>query len=89
MNFNKFVTLTVKKYFGNNFVPVHCHFLKSQIKLFSDILYCLNFTRESERPVELGNPNTCAEAKLCLFLFMAALEIVCCETEIFKTISFG
>ena len=31
-------------------------------------------------PIELGNPNNCAEVKLCLFLFMLALEIVCRET---------
>ena len=34
-----------------------------------------------KRPVELGNPNTYAEAKLCLF-FIPAQEIVCRETEI-------
>ena len=33
---------------------------------------------------ELGNPNACAEVKLCFFcfFFMSALEIVCCETEV-------
>ena len=33
-------------------------------------------------PVELGNPNTCAEVKLCFF-FMPTLEIVCRETKVF------
>ena len=27
--------------------------------------------------VELGYPNTCSKVKLCLFLFMPALDIVC------------
>ena len=32
--------------------------------------------------VEQGNPNTCAEVKLCLFfIFNPAQKIVCCETE--------
>ena len=34
--------------------------------------------------VELDSPNTCAEVKLFLFLFMPALEIVCRETEVLK-----
>ena len=47
---------------------------------------CYNFTCESERPVEVGNPNTCAEVKLCLFLFMPALKIIKnSETELFET----
>ena len=36
-------------------------------------------------PVELGNPNTCAEVKLYLFLFTSALKIVCRETKVFET----
>ena len=32
--------------------------------------------------VEQSNPNICTEAKLCLFLFMSTLEIVCRETEV-------
>ena len=34
-------------------------------------------------PVKLGNPNTYDKAKLCLFLFMPALEIVSGEAEVF------
>ena len=34
-------------------------------------------------PVELGNSNTCAKVKLCLFLFTSALEIVCSRLEFF------
>ena len=41
-----------------------------------------------KRPVELGNPNTCAEAKLCLF-FIPAQEIVSRETEFFHRVSSG
>ena len=37
-----------------------------------------------KRLVELGNPNTCAELKLCLFLLTSAPEKVCCETEVLK-----
>ena len=37
---------------------------------------------ESERTVELGNPNTSAKVKLCLFLCIPAVEIVCSETEV-------
>ena len=37
-------------------------------------------------PIELGNPNICAEAKLCLFLFTSALEIVCRKIELLKTV---
>ena len=36
--------------------------------------------------VELDNPNICAEVKLCLFLFMPALEIVCRDTKILTTV---
>ena len=39
-------------------------------------------------PVELGNPNTCAEAKLCLFLCMPALEIVYRKTKVLKQLVF-
>ena len=39
-------------------------------------------------PIKLDNPNTSAEVKLFLFLFMAQ-EIVCCETEVFNTVSSG
>ena len=42
--------------------------------------HCHNYTRESKGPVELGNPNTCAEVKLCLC--NPALEIVCHENEV-------
>ena len=35
-----------------------------------------------KEPVELGNLNTCADVKLCLF--MPALEIVLHETEVLK-----
>ena len=34
-------------------------------------------------PLELGNPNTCAETKLCLNLFISAQEVVCYEPEAF------
>ena len=43
--------------------------------------------RNLKKPVELGYPNTCAEAKLRLFLFIPALEIVCSETKVHKTVS--
>ena len=43
---------------------------------------CQNLTPKCEELVELGNPNTCAEVKLCLFLFMSGLEYYC---EIPKT----
>ena len=39
-------------------------------------------------PVELGDQNTCAKVKLCLFLFTPALETVCRDTEVYKTVSF-
>ena len=35
----------------------------------------------------IGNPNTCAEIKLCLF--KPALEIVCCQTEVLDIVSSG
>ena len=41
-----------------------------------------------KRSVEQGNPNFCAEAKLCLF-FTPAQEIVCRETEFLHTVSSG
>ena len=42
-----------------------------------------NFTQESKRNlVELGNPNTCAEVKLCLFLFTLTLKIVCSKNSL-------
>ena len=34
--------------------------------------------------IELGNPNSCAEAKLYLFSFMPALEIVRRESEVLQ-----
>ena len=37
-------------------------------------------------PIEQGNLNTCAEIKLCLFLFIPAQKVVCCETEAFCTV---
>ena len=37
--------------------------------------------------ITVANPNTCTEVKLCLFLFMSALEAVCSDTEVFKTVS--
>ena len=40
-------------------------------------------------PVELGNPNTSAKAKLCLFLFIPDLGIVCCKTKVVQTSSSG
>ena len=40
-------------------------------------------------PVKPGNPNTCAEIKLRLFLFTSVLEIACRETEVLKTVSSG
>ena len=43
-----------------------------------------NLLENPKRPVEPGNLNTCAETKLCLFLFMPALEIVCRETKVLK-----
>ena len=43
-----------------------------------------NLLENPKRPVEPGNPNTCEETKLCLFLFMPALEIVCRETKVLK-----
>ena len=39
--------------------------------------------------IKLGNPNTCAEVKLCLFLFTLTLEIACHETKVLKTVSSG
>ena len=39
-------------------------------------------------PVQLGNPKTCFEVKVCLFLFMSVFEIVCRDTEVLKTVSF-
>ena len=39
-----------------------------------------NFTQESKK-TQLGCPNTCAEVKLFLFLFIPALEIVLHQTE--------
>ena len=39
-----------------------------------------------KRPFELGNPNTCAEVKLCCF-FMPAQKIVCRDTEVLNTVS--
>ena len=38
-------------------------------------------------PLELDNINTFAKAKLCLFLFMPALEIVCREAEVLKQLA--
>ena len=35
----------------------------------------------SKEPVELANPNTCAETKLCLILFYSGSEVVCYEPE--------
>ena len=35
-------------------------------------------------PLELAHPNTCAEAKLCLFLFMPVLGIVCRKIKVLK-----
>ena len=44
----------------------------------------------SRGPVEVGNPSTCAEVKLCLlFLFILAQEIVCRKTEIFNRANSG
>ena len=43
----------------------------------------------SKGPVKQANLNTCAKVKLCLFLFMPALEIVCRETEVLNTVSSG
>ena len=43
----------------------------------------------SKGPVEQGNRNTCAEVKLCLFLFLSVQEIVCRETEAFYATNFG
>ena len=34
--------------------------------------------------VERSNLNSCAEIKLCLFLFIPALEIVCREIKVLK-----
>ena len=39
--------------------------------------------------LNIGNPNTCAEVKLRLLLFMPTLEIVCRETEAFNTVISG
>ena len=39
--------------------------------------------------VELGSSNSCAAVRLCLFLFMPAPKIVCRETEVLNTVSFG
>ena len=43
--------------------------------------------KNPKRLVKLGNINTCAEVKLCLF--MPALEIVCRKTEVLNTVSSG
>ena len=45
--------------------------------------------RNPKDPVELGNLNTSAEVKLCLFLFMPVLKIVCRGIEVLKTVSSG
>ena len=36
----------------------------------------------SKGPVELSNLNTCAKAKLRLFLFTSDIEIVCRQIEV-------
>ena len=36
------------------------------------------------RPVKLRNPNTSAEAKLCLLFFIPTQEIVCREAKVLK-----
>ena len=33
--------------------------------------------------IEQGNPNTCAEVKLCLFFKIPVQEVACCETKTF------
>ena len=58
-------------------------------KLFLNRLPVTTLLGNSKGPVELGNSNNCAEAKLCLFLFTSALEIVSHKTEVFKTVSSG
>ena len=40
----------------------------------------------SKGPIELGNTNICAEVKLCLLLFILAVEILCRETEVFTRV---
>ena len=45
------------------------------------------FLGNPKGPVELGSTNTCAQVKLCLFLFTSALEIVFRETEVFKIVN--
>ena len=55
------------------FLTASCH--SSFTKLSAQEKYKMtnyhNFTRESEKTVELRNPNTCAEAKLSLFFIYA------------------
>ena len=53
---------------------VETAFLKKYTAIFNEILllnYCLSQTLfgNPKGPVEQGNPNTCAETKLCLILF--------------------
>ena len=52
-------------------------------------LFVTTLLGNTKGPVELDIPNTCAEVKLCLFLFMPAQEIVCRKTEVLKTVSSG
>ena len=40
--------------------------------------------RNPKEPVELGNPNTRAKGKPCLFLFVLALETIFHKTKVFK-----
>ena len=47
-----------------------------------------NFTRESKVQFQLDNQNICAKAKLCLILFMPALEILCRKSEVRTAVSF-
>ena len=55
--------------------------------LFRKLSFVTILLGNSKGPVELNNPNICAEVKLCLFLFTSALEIVCHKTEVFETVN--
>ena len=62
-----------------------CNFFASYPKIMLAISTahdCQTLFGNPKGPVELGNPNTCAETKLCLNLyFIPAQEVVCYEPD--------
>ena len=56
---------------------------RQSTKTFVSKLYSV--IRKDKYSRTIGNPNTCAEVKLCLFLFMPALKVVCRKTEALNT----